>query len=132
MPQSSDNPHAVRLGRQLRRLRLAAGYATQTAFGPRIGYGDDSISKVEGRRVPTRELLTAWLGACEKSIDGARQVLTGGEREAITVLGSRPRGPERSARVYRRVPGRRGEGRVPAAVAPRRALRAVSDQRVRT
>jgi hypothetical protein len=87
VPKSSDNPHAVRLGRQLRRLRLAAGYATQTAFGPRIGYGDDSISKVEkGRRVPTRELLTAWLGACEKSIDSERQVLTDGEREAITEL----------------------------------------------
>jgi transcriptional regulator with XRE-family HTH domain len=87
MPQLSDNPHAVRLGRQLRRLRQAAGYTTQTAFGPRIGYGDDSISKVEkGRRVPTRELLTAWLGACEKSIDGERRILTDGEREAITEL----------------------------------------------
>src|SRR5258708_8405358 len=47
------NPKAL-LGKHLRRLRLAAGFTTQSAAAARIdGYGEDSLQKAEtGGQVP--------------------------------------------------------------------------------
>jgi transcriptional regulator with XRE-family HTH domain len=77
----------VRLGRQLRRIRLAAGYPTQAALAKRVGFGEDTISEAEtGAQPPSEEVFPLLLDACTTSIDGTRQVLTPGEREAITDL----------------------------------------------
>src|SRR5882724_2798825 len=62
MSQPKDKRPAYRLGQQLKRLRIAAGYTTQAALAARAGYGEDSISKVEsGDRVPSEGLFPAWL-----------------------------------------------------------------------
>jgi transcriptional regulator with XRE-family HTH domain len=65
----SRKSSAVRLGKNLKRLRLAAGLTTIAALANRIdGYGEDMISKVEnGHRVPRDELYCQWLDACEAS-----------------------------------------------------------------
>jgi transcriptional regulator with XRE-family HTH domain len=54
------------LGKHLRRLRLAAGLATQLALAVRLdGYGEDMVSKVEtGDRVPSDDMYAKWLDAC--------------------------------------------------------------------
>ena len=84
--ESEDTP-AVRLGRQLRRIRLAAGYATHQALAKRIGFGEDVVQKAEtGKRVPSREVFPAILDACAMTIDGMHQVITDGERETLTEL----------------------------------------------
>jgi Domain of unknown function (DUF5753)/Helix-turn-helix domain len=59
------DPKAV-LGKHLRRLRLAAGLATQLALAVRLdGYGEDMVSKVEtGDRVPSDDMYAKWLEAC--------------------------------------------------------------------
>jgi transcriptional regulator with XRE-family HTH domain len=83
---SGDSP-AVRLGRQLKRIRLAAGYTSHPALAARIGWGEDVIQKGEtGKRVPSGEVFRAILNACTTSADGTRQVLTDGERQALTEL----------------------------------------------
>ncbi|HTU75506.1 MAG TPA: helix-turn-helix transcriptional regulator [Trebonia sp.] len=84
--ESQDTP-AVRLGRQLRRVRLAAGYATHLALARRIGFGEDVVQKAEtGKRVPSREVFPAILDACTTTLDGTHQVITDGERETLTEL----------------------------------------------
>jgi transcriptional regulator with XRE-family HTH domain len=84
--ESEDTP-AVRLGRQLRRIRLAAGYATHQALAKRIGFGEDVVQKAEtGKRVPSREVFPAILDACTMTTDGTHQVITDGERETLTEL----------------------------------------------
>src|SRR5262249_48380808 len=51
--EPEDTP-AVRLGRQIKRIRLVAGYSTHLALARRIGFGEDVIQKAEtGKRVPS-------------------------------------------------------------------------------
>jgi hypothetical protein len=79
--------NAVRLARQLKRIRIAAGYPTQSAFAPRLGWGEDVIQKAEtGKRVPSEEVFPAWLNACRIHRDGTRPILTEGEESALTEL----------------------------------------------
>jgi transcriptional regulator with XRE-family HTH domain len=83
----SGDPPAVRLGRQLKRIRLAAGYTTLAALAKRIGFGEDVIQKSEtGKRVPSEAVFPAILDACTTSIDGKAPVLTEGERATLTEL----------------------------------------------
>lgn len=91
MPNPSRDPDidtaARRLGRQLRRIRLSAGYATQAALAARIGFGEDVISKGEsGSRPPSEDVFPLVLDACTTSADGTRHILTDGERAAMTEL----------------------------------------------
>jgi Domain of unknown function (DUF5753) len=80
---SGDSP-AVRLGRHLKRIRLAAGYTSQPALSARIGFVEDVIQKGEtGKRVPSKEVFPAWIEACRTSIDGKRQILTDGEIQVL-------------------------------------------------
>lgn len=84
-------PSAVRLGKNLKRLRLASGLTTIAALANRInGYGEDMISKVEnGHRVPRDELYSQWLGACKAS-ELDRECLDDLLAEARTELGPVP------------------------------------------
>ncbi len=85
--QETEDTPAVRLGRQLRRIRLAAGYTTHLALAKRIGFAEDAIQKAEtGKRVPSEAVFPAILGACATTIDGKHRVLTDGERELLTEL----------------------------------------------
>jgi transcriptional regulator with XRE-family HTH domain len=82
-----DGSPARRLGRQLKRIRIAAGYTSQAALGKRMGWGEDTISKAEtGAQVPSDNVFPAWIEACRTSTDGSRQVLTDGEIAALTEL----------------------------------------------
>lgn len=76
---SSRDPEtdpAATLGRQLRRLRLAAGFSTQETLAARLGYGQDVVSKAEtGAQPPTGEVFALWLEACQAS-DELREILT--------------------------------------------------------
>jgi transcriptional regulator with XRE-family HTH domain len=84
--ESMDSP-AVRLGRQLKRIRLAAGYTTLQSLAKRIGFGEDMIQKAEtGKQVPSEEVFPAILDACTTSIDGETRIVTDGERAALTEL----------------------------------------------
>lgn len=78
-PDPDKQTTARRLGQQLKRVRLAAGHATQAAFATRIRYGEDAVSKTETGTVPSRQLFTRWLEACKDS-------LTDGETAALTAL----------------------------------------------
>jgi hypothetical protein len=92
---------ALRLGRQLRRLRIAAGYATQSAFAPRLGYGEDVVQKAEaGKRVPSEEVFPAWLAACRIHRDGTRPILTEGEEAALTELWEAARAESGAVREF--------------------------------
>jgi transcriptional regulator with XRE-family HTH domain len=84
-------PSVVRLGKNLKRLRLAAGFATIAALAGRInGYGEDMISKVEnGHRVPRDELYGQWLDVCKAS-EMDRECLGDLLTEARTELGPVP------------------------------------------
>lgn len=83
---SGDSP-AVRLGRHLKRIRLAAGYTSQPSLSARIGFVEDVIQKGEtGKRVPSKEVFPGWIEACRLGIDGKRQVLTDGEIQVMTDL----------------------------------------------
>ena len=81
-------PAAVRLGEELRQLRIAAGYPSIQALAARIdGYGESLIAKVEqGRRTASRQLFPAWLDACAVHIETKAPVLTDGHRRALTAL----------------------------------------------
>jgi transcriptional regulator with XRE-family HTH domain len=84
--ESGDSP-AARLGRQLKRIRLAAGYPTLQSLAKRIGFGEDVIQKAEtGKRAPSEAVFPAILDACTTSIDGKARVLTDGERATLTEL----------------------------------------------
>jgi hypothetical protein len=71
MPEPEESSAAVRLGEELRLLRIAAGYPSIQALAARIdGYGDSLIAKVEqGKRTASRQLFPAWLDACAFHID---------------------------------------------------------------
>ncbi|HEX3959904.1 MAG TPA: helix-turn-helix transcriptional regulator [Trebonia sp.] len=88
MPEPDENSAAVRLGEELRLLRIAAGYPSIQALAARIdGYGDSLIAKVEqGKRTASRQLLPAWLDACAFHIIDKTPVLTDGYRHAVTAL----------------------------------------------
>src|SRR6266567_4709103 len=88
MSEPEENPAAVRLGEELRQLRIAAGYPTIQALAARIdGYGDSMLAKVEqGRRTASRQLFPAWLDACAIHIETKALVLTDGYRHALTAL----------------------------------------------
>ena len=87
----SRKPSAIRLGKNLKRLRLAAGIATIAALAIRInGYGEDMISKIEnGHRIPRDELYSQWLDACKAS-DMDRECLDDLLAEARTEFGPVP------------------------------------------
>jgi transcriptional regulator with XRE-family HTH domain len=58
------NPAAF-LGGELRRARVAAGFASQDALAARLGFDRTVIAKAEtGERPPTGEVLAAWCAAC--------------------------------------------------------------------
>ena len=88
MPEPDDNTAAVRLGDELRQLRIAAGYRTVQTLAARIdGYGESLIAKVEqGRRTASRQLFPAWLDACSVHIETKAPVLTDGHRRALSAL----------------------------------------------
>ena len=88
MPEPDENPAAVRLGEELRQLRIAAGYPSIQALAARIdGYGESLIAKVEqGKRTASRQLFPAWLDACAVHIETRATVLTDGHRRALTAL----------------------------------------------
>jgi transcriptional regulator with XRE-family HTH domain len=78
---------ARRLGEQLKRLRLDAGYSTQAALSKRIGFGEDVISKYEsGAQSPSDQVFPLVIEACRTSADGMRQVLTDREIAALTAF----------------------------------------------
>jgi Domain of unknown function (DUF5753)/Helix-turn-helix domain len=88
MPEPDENPAAVRLGEELRQLRIAAGYPSIQALAARIdGYGESLITKVEqGKRTASRQLFPAWLDACAVHVETRVPVLTDGHRRALTAL----------------------------------------------
>lgn len=62
------NPAAF-LGDELRRARVAAGFASQDALAAKIGFDRTVITKAEtGGRPPTADVLAAWCVAC--GLDG--------------------------------------------------------------
>ena len=55
----------ARLGDELRRARLAAGFSSQEALAAKLGFDRTVIAKAEtGDRPPTPEVLAAWCQAC--------------------------------------------------------------------
>lgn len=84
-PQSDP---AAFLGVQLRRVRLAAGYASQDSFAVVLGFDRSTITKAEtGSRPPTDDVFAAWCGACNVSIE-TREILFG-----LLILARRTDGP---------------------------------------
>lgn len=79
---------AAFLGAQLRRARLAAGYASQDSFAAALGFDRSTITKAEtGSRPPTDDVFAAWCDACKVS-DELREVLSG-----LLTLARRTDGP---------------------------------------
>jgi hypothetical protein len=66
--QSSRDPRedpAALLGLELKRIREAAGFASQDALARALGFTRTVIGKAEsGERVPTRDVFYPWLDAC--------------------------------------------------------------------
>jgi transcriptional regulator with XRE-family HTH domain len=84
-PQSDP---AAFLGTQLRRLRAAAGYASQDSFAAALGFDRSTVTKAEtGSRPPTDDVFTAWCDAC-KATEEAREILAG-----LLVVARRTDGP---------------------------------------
>jgi transcriptional regulator with XRE-family HTH domain len=55
----------ARLGDELRRARIAAGFSSQEALAAKLGFDRTVIAKAEtGDRPPTPEVLAAWCQAC--------------------------------------------------------------------
>jgi transcriptional regulator with XRE-family HTH domain len=79
---------AAYLGQQLRKARLAAGFASQDALAAALGFERSTITKAEsGARAPTDEVFDKWCEVC--SITGElREVLLG-----LTVLARHSDGP---------------------------------------
>lgn len=68
---------AAYLGKQLRKARLAAGYASQEAFAAVLGFERTTITRVEsGNRVLAEEVFNKWCDACGISAE-VREVLAG-------------------------------------------------------
>ena len=58
------------LGEELRRARVAAGFASHAALAARLGYDRTVITKIEnGDRTPAPEMLAAWCQACGLPVD---------------------------------------------------------------
>ena len=73
-PQSDP---AAFLGAQLRRVRVAAGYASQDSFAAALGFDRSTITKAEtGSRPPTDDVFAAWCDVCKVG-DELREVLSG-------------------------------------------------------
>lgn len=69
MARDPESNPAAFLGAELRRARLAAGFASQDALAAQLGFDRTVITKAEtGDRPPTAEVLTAWCAACQ--LDG--------------------------------------------------------------
>lgn len=59
----------ARLGDDLRRARMAAGYSSQEALAAKLGFDRTVITKAEtGDRPPTPDVLAAWCHVC--NLDG--------------------------------------------------------------
>jgi transcriptional regulator with XRE-family HTH domain len=55
----------ARLGDELRRARIAAGFSSQEALAAKLGFDRTVIAKAEtGDRPPTPDVLAAWCQAC--------------------------------------------------------------------
>src|SRR5579872_6950184 len=55
----------ARLGDELRRARMAAGFSSQEALAAKLGFDRTVIAKAEtGDRPPTPDVLAAWCQAC--------------------------------------------------------------------
>lgn len=68
---------AAYLGKQLRKARLAAGYASQDALAAALGFERSTITKAEsGARPPTEEVFDRWCEVCGMSAE-VREVLAG-------------------------------------------------------
>jgi transcriptional regulator with XRE-family HTH domain len=79
---------AAYLGQQLRKARLAAGFASQDALAAALGFERSTITKAEsGARPPTDEVLDKWCEVCGISTE-VREVLAG-----LTVVARRADGP---------------------------------------
>ncbi len=64
-----SDPRAF-LGKELRRARAAAGFASQDALAGKLGYDRTVITKAEtGDRVPSPDMLAAWCEACNLDSD---------------------------------------------------------------
>jgi transcriptional regulator with XRE-family HTH domain len=73
-PKSEKAP-TVELGKYLRRLREAAGFATQGALSGRLNVSHDYISKCEGDKlVPAKDILGAWLETCRASEEATEYI----------------------------------------------------------
>ena len=71
-----DDPAAF-LGRQLKRVRLAAKFPTQDALAKAMGFVREVVSKSEtGERAPTDDVFAKWLDVCAAS-DETREILAG-------------------------------------------------------
>ena len=81
---------AAALGEELRRLRVAAGHATQEQFARALGYGREQVSKVEtGSELPGDALFNRWLDLCQAS-DQDRYYLDRSLRQARRVRAAAP------------------------------------------
>lgn len=58
------------LGEELARARMAAGFSSQQALADHLGFDRSVIGKAEsGDRVPTLDVLRAWVKACNLDED---------------------------------------------------------------
>jgi len=79
------NPAAF-LGDELRRARLAAGFASQDALAARLGFDRSVITKVEnGDRPPSVDVLSAWCAATNLDPEHFRRLAVLARRAAGVV-----------------------------------------------
>jgi transcriptional regulator with XRE-family HTH domain len=72
-PKSRDPERDLKaaLGEELAAARIAAGYRIQQALADQLGFDRSVITKAEsGDRVPTPDVLSAWLKACGVNTPG--------------------------------------------------------------
>lgn len=63
-PDPESDPKAF-IGKELKLIRLAAGFTSQEALADRIGYDRTLVVKIErGTNVPTEAVVKAWCAAC--------------------------------------------------------------------
>jgi transcriptional regulator with XRE-family HTH domain len=68
---------AAYLGKQLKKARIAAGYASQDALAAALGFERSTITKAEsGARPPTNEVFKKWCEVCGIT-EEVREVLAG-------------------------------------------------------
>lgn len=79
---------AAYLGQQLRKARLAAGFASQDALAAALGFERSTITKAEsGARPPTDEVFDKWCEVCGIPTE-VREVLAG-----LNIVARRTDGP---------------------------------------